>query len=215
MDYGVLSANRLVQACLEAGNDAAWEEFLKRFHPLISTVVSRTARRWHVTAPAILEDLVQEVYLKLCADHGQLLRDFHGAHVDSLFAYLKVTTNNLVQDHFKARRAQKRGSGNVDQSLELANPAVREGEPGSREEMERQVLVNQIGALLSEEGYSNAHRVVFWLYYRQGYTAQALAAIPSVDLTVKGIESLFRRMTRSVRDRLAATWRNRDARPSR
>src|SRR5580693_163612 len=117
MDYHGLSPNQLVQACLQTGDEAAWGEFLDRFHPLISTVVSRSARRWNVTSPAVLEDLVQEVYLKLCAGRCQLLRDFHGAHPDSLFAYLKVTASNLVQDHFKARRARKRGSGAPDQSL--------------------------------------------------------------------------------------------------
>jgi RNA polymerase sigma-70 factor (ECF subfamily) len=208
MDYHALSPNQLVHACLQTGDEAAWEEFLYRFHPLISTVVSRSARRWNVASPAILEDLVQEVYLKLCADHCQLLRDFHGAHPDSLFAYLKVTASNLVQDHFKARRARKRGSGTPDQSLDSNDPPLQAGGPGSREEVERRVLVQQIGGLLSEEGYSNAHRVLFWLYYRQGYTAQALAAIPSVDLTVKGVESLLQRMARSVRDRLAAAWGN-------
>jgi RNA polymerase sigma-70 factor (ECF subfamily) len=205
MDYGSLSPNQLVQDCIRAGNDAAWEEFLNRFHILIVTVVSRTARRWNVTAPAVVEDLVQEVYLKLCADHCQSLRDFHGVNRESLFAYLKVTASNLVHDHFKARSARKRGSGQPEQSLDMNDPPARAGGPGSREEMERVVLLKQIGRLLSEEGYSRAHRSLFWLYYRQGYTAQALAAIPAVDLTVKGIESLLLRMTRSVRDRVAVT----------
>jgi RNA polymerase sigma-70 factor (ECF subfamily) len=214
MDYGSLSSNQLVRDCLRAGNEAAWEEFLNRFHTLIVTVVSRTARRWNVTTSAMLEDLVQEVYLKLCADHCQSLRDFQGLHPDSLFAYLKVTAANLVQDHFKARRARKRGSGLTDQSLDLDDPPDQVGGPGSREELERTVLLKQINWLLSEEGYSRAHRALFWLYYRHGYTAAALAAIPAVDLTVKGVESLLSRMTRSVRDRLAATYEGRDPMPA-
>ncbi len=213
MDYGSLSPNQLVQECLRAGNEAAWEEFLNRFHTLIATVVARTARRWNVTAPAMLEDLVQEVYLKLCADHCQSLRDFQGVHADSLFAYLKVTAANLVQDHFKARQARKRGSGLADQSLDLADPPDRAGGHGSREELEQTVLLKQIGHVLSEEGYSRVHRSLFWLYYRQGYTAAALAAIPAVDLTVKGVESLLLRMTRSVRDRLVPTGQKCDPAP--
>jgi RNA polymerase sigma-70 factor (ECF subfamily) len=210
MDYGSLSSNELVHDCLRTGNDAAWEEFLTRFHPLISTVVSRTARRWNVTTPTLLEDLEQEVYLKLCTDHCQLLRDFHGVHADSLFAYLKVTAAHLVQDHFKARRARKRGSGQADQSLELNDPPLPPGGAGSCEALEHRVLMKQINRLLSEEGYSRRHRALFWLYYRQGHTAQALAAIPAVDLTVKGVESLLQRMTRSVRDRLAVAEQERE-----
>jgi RNA polymerase sigma-70 factor (ECF subfamily) len=205
MDYEALSPYQLVQCCLETVNDNAWEEFLNRFHPLITTVVARTARRWNVATPTLLEDLAQEVYLKLCADHCQLLRDFHGIHADSLFAYLKVTTSNLVQDHFKAHRARKRGSGCVDQSLELLDPPVQDGGSGTREEIEQGVLLKQIGEILAAAGYSRWHQAIFWLYYRRGYTAQALAAIPAVDLTVKGVESLLQRMARSVRDRVALT----------
>jgi RNA polymerase sigma-70 factor, ECF subfamily len=213
MDYGSLSSNQLVQDCLRAGNDDAWEEFLNRFHSLIATVVARTARRWSVTAPTTLEDLVQEVYLKLCSDHCRLLRDYHGIHEESLFAYLKVTAAHLVHDHFKARLALKRGSGCIDQSLDHTDPPDRTGGPGTCEEVERTVLLKQICALLSEEGYSRAHRSLFWLYYRQGYTASALAAIPAVDLTVKGVESLLLRMTRSVRDRLIAGDEGQESRP--
>jgi RNA polymerase sigma-70 factor (ECF subfamily) len=209
MDYGSLSPNQLVQDCLRAGNESAWEEFLNRFHSLIATVVARTARRWNETTPAMLEDLTQEVYLKLCSDRCHSLRDFHGVHPDSLFAYLKVTATNLVQDHFKARGARKRGSGQLDQSLDVYDAPDREGGPCGREELERSVLMTQIAGILSEEGYSKAHRAIFWLYYRQGYSTAALAAIPAVDLTVKGVESLLHRMTRSVRDRLSATYEER------
>jgi len=40
-------------------------EFVRRFHPLISTVVLRTTRNCGQLTPTLLDDLVQETYLKL------------------------------------------------------------------------------------------------------------------------------------------------------
>jgi hypothetical protein len=44
---------------------------------------------------------------------------------------------------------------------------------------------------------------VFWLYYRAGCSAAEIAAVPGIDLTAKGVESLLLRMTRELRRRLA------------
>jgi RNA polymerase sigma-70 factor (ECF subfamily) len=38
-------------------------------------------------------------------------------------------------------------------------------------------------------------RVMFWLYYRQGYTAEEIARLPAIGLTAKGVESALRRVT--------------------
>jgi RNA polymerase sigma-70 factor (ECF subfamily) len=67
------------------------------------------------------------------------------------------------------------------------------------------LLLGKIEEVLEEvtEG-SNAERdrMVFWLYYRQGLTASAIAAIPALNLTQKGIESLLSRVTGSLRKQL-------------
>jgi hypothetical protein len=42
---------------------------------------------------------------------------------------------------------------------------------------------------------------IFWLYYREGMTAKAIAGVSSIGLTVKGVESTLLRLTRLVRTR--------------
>ena len=42
-------------------------------------------------------------------------------------------------------------------------------------------------------------RLIFWMYYRQGFTAKAIAAIPSISLTVKGVEGVIQRLTGQLR----------------
>jgi len=69
----------------------------------------------------------------------------------------------------------------------------------------RRLLLGKIEEVLEEvtEG-ANAERdrMVFWIYYRQGLTASAIAAIPALKLTQKGIESLLSRVTNSLRKQL-------------
>ena len=48
-------------------------------------------------------------------------------------------------------------------------------------------------------------RNIFWLYYRQGYTARDIASIPNLGLTQKGVESCIYRLTQSVRNTVAGS----------
>src|SRR5262249_16749202 len=41
---------------------------------------------------------------------------------------------------------------------------------------------------------------LFWLYYRVGLTADAIAGLQSIGLSTKGMESSFLRLTRLLRD---------------
>jgi DNA-directed RNA polymerase specialized sigma24 family protein len=47
-------------------------------------------------------------------------------------------------------------------------------------------------------------RRVFWLYYRVGLTANAIASLPAIGLSTKGVESTILRLTRLLRQELAA-----------
>ena len=50
-------------------------------------------------------------------------------------------------------------------------------------------------------------RAIFWLYYRQGLTAEEIAGLPAVTLSAKGVESVLRRVAQWLRIQL-------DARPA-
>src|ERR1700677_3947954 len=76
MDYVALSSTELVRACAQTGRPLAWQEFIRRFNPLIAGVAIRTARRWGNFPLSLIDDLVQDTYLKLCADNYKLLRTF-------------------------------------------------------------------------------------------------------------------------------------------
>lgn len=198
------SAEVLVRACVETGEPAAWEEFIQRSHPVISAVVLRTALRWG--DPSRIDDLVQDTYLKLCSNGARILREFEFRHADALFGFLKVVATNVVNDHFKLLNRVKRGAGNTSEepagveSIPATNPA------DTLSPTEREILLNEIDDLLRSRAPEPGHerdRAIFWLYYRQGLSARAIASIPSVGLSTKGVESVIVRLTRLVRENLA------------
>jgi RNA polymerase sigma-70 factor (ECF subfamily) len=203
--YSSVPSDDLICACAESENESAWEEFVSRFERPISLSVIRAALHWGEPPRQLLEDLVQETYLKLCSDKCRLLRAFALKNPNSVLGYIKTIAVNVVHDHFKAQHSQKRGAGRVQESVESVDAKAYDGSTGSPADLERQVLLSQIDACL--EIYATGpdgerDRLIFWLYYRQGLTATAIAALPSVRLTAKGVESAILRLTRLVREQI-------------
>jgi RNA polymerase sigma-70 factor (ECF subfamily) len=203
-----MSLEELIQACTENGDAAAWEEFVRRFHSLIAAVVLRTARRWGSNSPELVDDLIQETYLKICSQRKLLLREFTPHHPEAFYGYLKVVTSNVVHDYFRARHSQKRGLGLAESSIEDVEFIRTALSKAPTEDVHRNILLNEVdgilcSALAGDEQTQTRDRTIFWLYYRYGLTAPAIARLSSIALTVKGVESVIHRSTRLVRERLA------------
>ena len=115
MDPLKLSAQELVQLCLEAKDEASWMEFVRRFKPLISGVVVKLMSRRGKINTALLDDLVQDTYLKICAHNFKALREFDFRHENALFGFLKVITANVVEDYYRNINSQKRGQGRQEE----------------------------------------------------------------------------------------------------
>jgi RNA polymerase sigma-70 factor (ECF subfamily) len=110
---------------------------------------------------------------------------------------------NVAHDHFKSLHSQKRGSGEISQLLEDVEPPAQSADMGGQAAMEREVLLKQIDHCLeacSEGPDKERDRLIFWLYYQQGMSAKAIAALPTVGLTAKGVESAIFRLTRLIRE---------------
>jgi RNA polymerase sigma-70 factor (ECF subfamily) len=205
VNWTALTSEELIRACVKASDTAAWEEFVRRFRPVIAGTVMRTARRCGETAPEIIDDLVQETYLKICSNRCRILREFEPQAVDAIFGLLKTVAFSVTQDYFRVGLAAKRGAGRQETALDnYVESAVagREGLP----EVEREILIRQIDEHLTaaaEPATRNRDRQIFWLYYRHGMTSRAIAGIPGLGLTQKGVESAIQRLTNHVRLRLA------------
>lgn len=195
-----MTPQQLVSECVE-GHADAWKEFIRRFGKLVMGVAVRAASRWGDTSPGVVEDLIQDVYLKLGANDSELLRKFHSRDENALFAYLKVVTANVVNDHFRAIRTLERGGASGSNSIELNSDILRESSDAGAT-AERATLLEEIDRALKAVA-SERDRTIFRLFYRNGLSPKAIASIPEFGLTIKGVESAILRITRLVRSKLA------------
>jgi RNA polymerase sigma-70 factor, ECF subfamily len=208
-----LSIEELLRRCSASGSVDAWQEFVRRFHRLIATVVLNTAFRFRDSSKQTVDDLVQETYLKLCTDNYSILRNFEQQHPEAFIGFIKVVTANVVRDHFKAAYSGKRGASRVGQIAEEFVPAALEGADGSPKAIERAVLIQEVKQYLELCVFGPDHERnsrIFWLYYRVGLSSRAISSLPGVGLTSKGVESIILRITKDLRERMTqrrgGTW---------
>jgi RNA polymerase sigma-70 factor (ECF subfamily) len=201
-----MSAQDLIRACAELKDGGAWEEFVARFEPVLSLCIKRTACKWGRDPRQFVDDLLQETYLKLCADTCRSLLDFAQQHPENeVLAYIKTIGINVARDHFKSLHSRKRGAGEVDQLLEDFDPAAPGSSRGGPEAIQRELLLREIeDRLLGCAAGSNQERdcLIFWFYYLQCMSAKAIAALATIELNPKGVESVIFRLTRCLREKL-------------
>jgi len=88
-----------------------------------------------------------------------------------------------------------------------ADPQITSEAGATAKSSERGILLQQIDAHLGRLAVGQnleRDRRVFWLYYRVGLTANAIASLPAIGLSTKGVESTILRLTRLLRQELAA-----------
>ena len=203
--YSSISIEELVRRCSASRSAEAWEEFVRRFHRLIASVILRIADRLGDSSKQTVDDLIQETYLKLCADNFRILRSFEQQHPGAFISFVKIVTENVVRDHFKSSHTQKRGAGHLEQVEEGFVPAAAEDSAGSPKSIERAVLIEEITRHLEPcvaGPDQERNSKIFWLYYRAGLPARAIADLPGIGLTTKGVESIIQRITKDLRQRM-------------
>jgi RNA polymerase sigma-70 factor, ECF subfamily len=202
-----ISSTELSRLCVEAGNPDAWQEFIRRFQKPIALTVLRTCRLWGVYSQSVVDDLVQDTYLRLCADRCKILRNFvpDADCADPLAALVKSIAANVAHDHFRNRKAQKRGGDRTNVTLEAPNEKALSDLWSGAQELERDIQIREIERTLHaapDTSISSTERLVFRLYFRQGMTASAIATVPSLKLSTKGVESAVHRVKDYLRSQL-------------
>jgi RNA polymerase sigma-70 factor (ECF subfamily) len=205
LDYSSLSSEALVLECLHSGEEAAWTEFIRRFHALIASVVIRVAHQWGEMSTHAIDDVIQETYLKLCENRVSLLERFRSAHENAIYGYMKVLTANLAHDYFKASKCTKRGGATAIGSLDTETTSGHHiTQPARETSLDRNLLIDEISVCLNTVVPPSSPRDqrIFWLYYRVGLSAKAIAALPAIGLTIKGVESTLHRLIQQVKERM-------------
>jgi RNA polymerase sigma-70 factor (ECF subfamily) len=194
--------NELARACAHSADAAEWGEFLGRCAPVAALVAARVARIWQGTASsAVVDDIVQEVFVKLCEQERRILREFKPKGDDSFLALLRVITASVANDYFRRQYSEKRGGKVITMFLD-EEPSMMAAH--NDQDAQRAVLFNELDRKLRSASGATAERdrAIFWLYYLQGLTADEIASLPGSELSAKGVESALRRVTAWLRKEL-------------
>jgi len=201
------SVNDLAKACAHSADAEEWEAFLRRCTPLVSLVALRISRSWVTnSSPTMVDDIVQEVFLKLCEQERRILRDFEPRGDDSFLGLLRIVAASVANDYFRRLYSVKRGGKVITMGLiEDVAPAAA-GNAFSAGQSNRAVLLAQLDSKLkaAPDIISERDRNLFWLYYLQGLTAEEIARFPSIGLSAKGVESALRRVATWLRVQVEA-----------
>ena len=204
---GMLSSADLLRECGQRLTDQAlWKEFQNRFHKTILTFVTRTM--WNRFRNDCLEqacDVAQDVYMRLLDGDGHLLRTFKGETDFAVKAFLSRVTVNIVSDHYRNIRADKRRPAEII-SIEDARQQGRKLD-GEAVELDIASILAWIDVerlMDSESDRRNAARnvLMFKLHYVDGFTIEEIAEFPVFGLNKSAIHEALQNTRTHLRKRL-------------
>lgn len=206
MEMSRAPVNELARVCAQSANTWEWAEFLGRCAPVAALVAARVARMWQggQATSTVVDDIVQEVFLKLCEHERRILREFRPRGEDSFLALLRVITASVANDYFRRHYSEKRGGKVVTMVLDEEPMPVASLTSNKDTDVQRAVLFSELDHKLRNASGPTADRdrIIFWLYYLQGLTAEEIAGLPGSELSAKGVESALRRITAWLRKEL-------------
>ncbi len=85
---------------LRRGDRGAWEAFVRRYAGLVIAAVRGVARE-----PGEVEDLTQEVFVRLCKDDFRLLRSYDPARA-GLSTWLTIVARSTARDAMRRQRIE-------------------------------------------------------------------------------------------------------------
>ena len=185
------------QAWIASDSSTAFDEFMELARAPIRSAVWRALSTRTAGDRAAADDLIQETCLKICSERGAALRRLVYPSPLGVVAYLRAIAHNVASDFFRARIAAKRGG---DQNRVALEEVLQDEAGGGAAAVERLLLLDQVQRCLKEHHKAVRDRAIFWLYFRQGLTAKAIASIGAVGMSQKGVESLLLRIIRAIRD---------------
>jgi RNA polymerase sigma factor (sigma-70 family) len=220
-----LTVSELLQRCAaRPPEEAAWQEFVRRYHSTIRVFVTRTFRqklhsdsdRRQQFSEDTIEDLIQAVYIKLISDHTNALARFEGEYERSIYQYLGIIATNVVRDHFREALAQKRPKITVslDQLLEEGDFALA-GEGG---EMISPAPDVQTGFSLAQQEIEDTLRrvvrgrnsdrdiLIFKLRFFHELSLNEIVEATGSQLSAVGVSSIINRTAARLRPVLARKY---------
>jgi RNA polymerase sigma factor (sigma-70 family) len=210
---GLTVADLLKLCSKRPPDEAAWEEFVRRYNTTIKAHVVKTfhkkAREESERKPQfpddLIDDLVQAVYMRLVEDQNRALERFEGEYENSIFQYLGMISINVVRDFFREAKAQKRPkvTYSLDELLEKSgkDPVFEE----TRADSNATYTYDEIEKAL-RKAVSLRHRdrdiLIFQLRFYEGLTLEEIKQALKLDLSPISVGSILNRITNKMKGQL-------------
>lgn len=211
-----LNSLALVDLCAnDPANFAAWHEFTSRFISSIRVFISRARHSSSLSESRTLrwpdlEDLVQEVIMRLVANDCQLLKRFEWRTEASFFRYLSMVSSSVVIDCYRYLQRQRRPSH--DSCLEEIDPALLDRIGLSRDDlkMEKSILLQEITQIvedllreeIAEAETRDRYFLIFKLHLFEGMSLSQISRHYGVNLSKKGVDKVLATILKRLRERL-------------
>lgn len=201
---GEISSAELLRQCGQKLTDRAlWEMFQERFQRLIFTYLYR-ALKYHSKTDDLVEvvnDLGQEVYVRLVQHNAGLLCNFRGETDLAVAALLGRVCMSVVSDKLRREGAARRLNNVVSIS---AAKEILESSRHDRDELNVSAILSWIDVermVAADPDQKNAQRntLIFKLHYMDGLTTSEIATYPGFDLTESGVEAVLVRLRKRIK----------------
>jgi len=197
MDFKKTPIRELVDYLLQTNDPAAWAEFQNRISRTVRGGIAKRLRRWKTDE--LIADLEQETYLKLISRDYKALRTFEWRDDhDCVFKFTKLIATNVVLDFYRDKDNEIFLN---PESLDVMTDQRRTGHENADLNLLRDKINKCLHAWSSEKDFER-DKAIFWLFYRQGFTAKQIAGLPSINLSEKKVENILQKLVRRVKDQL-------------
>ncbi len=107
-------------AALVAGSKPAWDRFVERYAGLIVSAIRRV-----IGLGGEVDDIAQDVFLRLCKDEYRLLRQFDPARA-GITTWLTIVARSVAHDAIRRRRAPTQTLDDTPEAAFAVEPRLPE-----------------------------------------------------------------------------------------
>lgn len=186
----------------EALREDLWVELWHRFQPVIARTIRRRILRYTRWVDCdLVDNLVQETFLKILKDDCKVLRSFEFWYENAFRGFLKVIAANVAEDYFRKKSSDKVGGGQTPDNIDDVPQDPSDHSRGVAS-MFNNLRMSEIERCLqkrrADPHFDRDYRI-FWLYFRDGCTALEISQLPDIGFkNVKGVESVLLRLVKWV-----------------
>jgi len=188
-----ISSADLLRECGRRLTDGAlWQEFQGCFQKLILSYLIRALRLRNIEddLASLVDDLAQDVYVRLVRNEGRILRGFKGNTDFSVAAFLARISMSVVSDYCRREFAGKRQGAEMNPTSNLRHFPTQSA---ATVDMDVSTILSWIDVqrlMESDPDRRNAARnvLMFKLHCIDGFSCAEIARFPAFNLNERTVQ---------------------------